>query len=86
MITTISTARKQQYILEHLTEEDRNEMVVLTDPQQFSDYHQANRVYQKNMAQLMNYVNHRYPEKSEAERSILARVLYKRNIKRACAF
>ena len=86
MITTISTARKQQYILEHLTEEDRNEMVVLTDPHQFSDYPRANRVHQKNMEQLMNYVNHRYPEKSEGERIFIARVIYRRNIKRACAF
>ena len=81
MIIAAKSSFEQIILLESLTEEEKRTTIVLANPWQSKDYYCNKAVYDKNMNQIMNLVNRSFPEKTEAQRMMVAKIIFNDKVK-----
>lgn len=81
MIIAAKSSIEQIILLESLTEEEKLTTIVLANPWQSRNHHCNKAVYDKNMNQIMNLVNRNFPEKTEEQRMMVARIIFNDKVK-----
>ena len=76
MIIVAKSAIEQLNILKDIPEKEKLTTVVLANPWVSTDYHCNKVIYDKNMEQIMNFVNSCLPYDTEEHRVKVARTIF----------